>query len=65
MVYHYNKVLPCNLDYIHEQVYLSLMLDKAIDYCRWDEDESDLEVYWNSELTIEDKDILDQIVAQS
>lgn len=65
MVYHYSKALQCNLDYIHEQVYLSLMLDKAIDYCRWDEEEGDLEVYWLSELTESDKEILDQIVAQA
>jgi transcription initiation factor IIE alpha subunit len=62
MIYHYNIQNQISLDYIHEQVALSLMEDKNIDYCRWDEDEGDLEIYWTTELSDADYSILTQIV---
>jgi hypothetical protein len=62
MVYHYSIQNQISLDYIHEQVLLSLMEDKNIDFCRWDEDEGDLEIHWTTELSEADHCILTQIV---
>ena len=53
-----------NLDFIHEQVAISTMVDKQIDYCRFDEDEQLLQVIFFNELSAEDKLILDGIVVQ-
>jgi hypothetical protein len=65
MTYTYTLVSESpDLDFIHIQVASSLMVDKQIDYCRYDEDLCLLQVIFINELSVEDKAILDQIVTQ-
>ena len=61
--YHYSKATEPSLDKIHADVAASDMTDKSIQWCRWDEEEADLEVVFQNELSTGDKAILDGIVA--
>jgi hypothetical protein len=57
-----NKLLSPNLDQIHIDISNSEMIDKSIEWCRWDEDTTILQVKYTNVLSSEDKIILDQIV---
>jgi len=64
--YIYNNIdAEPNLEYIHEQVALSSMVNKNIQYCRWDEDVEQLQVLFDVDLVEADKAILDTIVEGS
>jgi len=57
-----NKTTSPNLSGIHEDVAISLMTDKNIKYCRWDEDTAILQVIWQEELNLDNESILAGIV---
>lgn len=64
MEYTYNnKVTSPNLDNIHVDVNSSSMSEKSIEWCRWDESTSILKVKFTNTLSVDDKIILDTIVA--
>ena len=50
---------------IHFDVPLSDMTNKNIQYCMWEQGKALLHVYWDAELTSEDKSKLDVIVANN
>jgi hypothetical protein len=56
-----NKNNP-NLEAIHQSVYNSLMISKQIQYCIWNSDTKILQCLFLVELTVEDKEILDNII---
>ena len=58
-----NVVTEPDLNGIHTDVAASAMVDKNIGGCRWDEDSEILLVVWQNELSADDKNILDGIVA--
>jgi len=70
--YIYNNLSVCptlacgeeeTMDYgIHYDIINSSMTNKNIQYCRYDEAEEELHIFWDVELSQADKDILDQIV---
>lgn len=65
ITYIYNNIISSiNLYQIHVDISASLMIDKNIQYCRWDEDidSGELKVIFENELSLEDKAILDTIV---
>jgi len=63
MVYEYNgKVTEPSLNQFHNNVANSLMTNKNIEGCRWDEDTELLSVFWQDALSTDDKAILDGIV---
>jgi len=63
VIYEYpNKPQAQDLDAIHAAVAASAMVDKAIEFCRWDEDAAILQVVWADALDAADKTILDGIV---
>lgn len=62
--YEYTTDKP-NLDYVHKEVINSLMTNKSIQYCNWNEGNTFLTVYFETSLSAEDKVILDSIIAQS
>jgi hypothetical protein len=57
-----DKQTGINLRAIHEDIGTSGMTDKSISWCRWDEDEALLSVYFDNDLSAEDKEKLDIIV---
>ena len=50
---------------IHNDIANSNMVDKSIDWCRWDEDTSILEIYFINILSSQDKLELDTIVSNN
>ena len=58
-----NKPNSPRLDFIHSEVAASTMTIKSIRYCRWDENDFELHVVFQDELSYYDKLILDDIVA--
>ena len=64
MKYIYNKIDEPNLLTIHNEVLNSVMNNKSLEYCTWDEDLKELEIVFINELNIEDKNILDLIIEQ-
>lgn len=63
MIYYYlNKETNLDLSKIHLDVANSEMIDKGIDWCRWDEDTEILEAVFINELNESDKSILDSII---
>lgn len=62
MEYIYDKQVEPNLDNLQNDINLSSMTNKSIDYSRWDEKDSLLKIYFLESLNEEDKPILDQIV---
>ena len=68
MTYKYqNKVTFPNLDQIHIDITQSGsgMIDQSIEWCRWDEDISELCIYFTNTLDAEDKTELDTIVTNN
>jgi len=62
--YDYNGVATApNLDGITDDVAASAMTDKNLEYCRWDQADEHLGVFWTGSLSGGDKTILDGIVA--
>ena len=72
-IYNYNNIASADIvtwneegdtmiSGIHYDVMNSEMNDKDIDCCRWDEDESELKLWFDNSLSAEDKDILDNII---
>jgi hypothetical protein len=63
MTYEYLNInnIP-NLDKIHEDIELSLMSNKSVIYCLWKQKCLMLYILFESELSLEDKLILDDIV---
>ena len=50
---------------IHFDVDNSTMTDKTIEYCRWDAESADLNVYFTNALSTDDKTKLDTIVVNN
>jgi len=66
MLYEYSgKINAPNLDQIHLDVATSEMIDKVIEWCRWDELTALLKVVFTNELVVGDKTILDGIVVDN
>lgn len=65
-IYLYNNITSHpDLDIINNDINSSNMSNKNVDYLRWDEDLALLTITWNSELSTEDKTILDNIVSEN
>jgi len=47
---------------IHYDIINSEMINKNIDYCLWNENDENLHIFYNNELSQDDKMILDDIV---
>ena len=60
-----NKITSPNLDDIHLDVSASDMVDKSIEYCRWDEKTQLLKVIFTNELSSGDKNKLDIIISNN
>ena len=66
MEYQYaNGTVSPNLEGIHLDVSNSSMVDKGIEWCRWDESTQILRVVFTNELSVDDKSILDTIVSNN
>jgi len=66
MLYEYtDKVNMPDLDQIHLDVASSVMTDKTIEWCRWDELTNILKVVFTNTLIAGDKTILDAIVVDN
>lgn len=63
MEYYYQKENNLNLALIHQAVYDSLMVNKQIQYCTWNEETKILACRFLEELSHEDKIIFDNIIA--
>lgn len=61
--YNYTKADLPDSDYIHTEVAASAMVDKGIEYCRWDELGTNLLIVFTNPLIPDDLLILDAIVA--
>lgn len=57
-----NIVITPNLDKIHSDVSISTMVDKNIQWCRWDEDIATLKIFFDNILSHEDENLLSGIV---
>ena len=57
-----NKLISPSLDQIHIDINDSLMTDKSIEWCRWDEGIQILKIVFTNELSTNNKSILDSIV---
>lgn len=65
MKYIYNNITNSpNLQYIHLEITESgsTMENKSIEWCRWDEDPSTLQINFENELSSSDKTKLDLII---
>jgi hypothetical protein len=60
-----NKTTEPNLDQIHIEVANSAMIDKSIQWCRWDKGLNRLKVVFTDDLSSEDKTLLDAIIANN
>jgi len=63
MLYEYVRAICPHIPYIHEEVSSSVMTDKSIEWCRWDDLDDSLKVNFTNILSGDDKTILDGIVA--
>ena len=64
VIYEYNSIINSpNLEYIQEEVLESEMTNKTIEYCRWNEENSILLVFFTNSLSGDDKAILDTVVS--
>lgn len=57
-----NKTISLDLEQIHIEVTNSIMEDKSIEWCRWDEDTKILKIVFSNELSSSDKNKLDLII---
>ncbi len=64
MEYTYLKINNPDLDKIHLDIENSLMNNKFIEFCIWNEKEKVLKIFWLNELSYEDKKILDLIIQE-
>lgn len=63
MIYYYDWNKPeVDLAIIHDLVNVSILCNKVIQWCRWDEDELKLQVSFLDELTAPEKEILDNLI---
>ena len=62
MLYKYIDKINPDLEYIHEEIYNSLMQNKQIEYCLWNSEDNILHCLFLGELSTEDKEILDNII---
>lgn len=60
-----NKSVPCYIDGIKNDVAISAMTNKNIQYCNWSEETQNLDITWDLELSTGDKTILDTIVTSN
>jgi hypothetical protein len=54
---------PPYTDILGKKIDESAMTDKSYEYCSWDEDSGELEIFFTNDLSVDDKAILDDIVA--
>jgi len=60
-----DKTISPNLDQIHLDIAASTMTDKSVNYCRWDENDALLRIFFDNALSEDDKTALDTIVTNN
>ena len=61
-IYTYGKTTSPDIDWLHLSVINSSMTNKNIQYCSWSESSTNLDVFWDVELSSGDKTMLDNLV---
>ena len=64
-MYNYTSIQAVDIHQIHIDVAASAMTDKTIEWCRWDEDNTTLQVEFTNVLSGADKTKLDTIVTNN